>query len=214
MTSTLAKDSTAMIRAVVRAIRRARWSILTIAGTYALSVLIGIVMAHTGNTFALDYRDQLVGNAVKQDPAAIAASQEDHLRAALFDFAGNLVAGAVPKTVSGFAIIFPYPMVAHQGWVGGIVSVRGDHTSRFNDPRSSVYYVLTLILQLIPYSLAIGAGVNVGIALFRPALYYQGQKWLGIFPKEALLDVARIYALVIPLFFVASLWEFLSPWNL
>jgi hypothetical protein len=49
--------------------------------------------------------------------------------------------------------------------------------------------------------------------LFRPAEYYQGQKWLGIFPKEVLLDVARIYVLVVPLFLIASLWEFLSPWN-
>ena len=121
--------------------------------------------------------------------------------------------GAVPQTISSFAIIFPYPLIAHQGWVGGIVSVRGDHTSRLNDPRSAVYYLLTLLLQLMPYSLAIGAGVNAGVALFRTPPYYQGQKWLGIFPKEALRDVARIYAIVIPLFLVASLWEFLSPWN-
>ncbi len=214
MTSTPSTVLTTMLRAVKRAIIRARWSILTIAGTYGLSVLIGIVMAHTGNAFALDYRDQLVGNAVRQDPASIAANQGDPVRAALLDFAGNLVAGAVPKTISGFAIIFPYPLVAFQGWVGGIVSVRGDHTSRLTDPRSAVYYVLTLILQLIPYSLAVGAGVNAGVALFRPALYYQGEKWLGLFPKEALLDVGRIYALVIPLFLIASLWEFLSPWNL
>jgi hypothetical protein len=120
----------------------------------------------------------------------------------------------VPKTISGFAIIFPFPMVAFQGWVGGIVSVHGDHTSRLNDPRSAAYYLLTLLLQLIPYSMAVGAGVNGGMALFRPPSCYQGQKWLGIFPKEVLLDMGRIYVLVIPLFFMASLWEFLSPWNI
>jgi len=171
-------------------------------------------MVHAGNTFALTYRDQLVNQATHQGPVSLAVTQGDNLRAALWDFAGNLVVGAVPKTVSGFGIIFPYPMVAYQGWVGGIVSVRGDHTSRLNDPRSAVYYLLTLLLQLIPYSLAVGAGVNVGVALFRPPPYYQDQKWLGLFPKEALRDVGRIYALVIPLFLVASLWEFLSPWNL
>jgi len=185
-----------------------------VAGTYGVFILIGMVMVHAGNTFALTYRAQLVNQAAQQNPAALAASQGDNLRAALWDFAGNLVAGAVPKTISGFAIIFPYPWVAHQGWVGGIVSVRGDHTSRLNDPRSAVYYLLTLLLQVIPYSLAVGAGVNVGVALFRPPPYYQDQKWLGVFPKEALRDVGRIYALVIPLFLVASLWEFLSPWNL
>src|SRR5438093_3502813 len=61
-------------------------------------------------------------------------------------------------------------------------SVRSDHTSRLNDPRSAIYYLLTLLLQVMPYSLAVGAGVNVGIALFRPAVYYQDQKWYGFTP--------------------------------
>jgi len=203
-----------LIAPVVRAIGRARRSIFTVAGTYGVSLLIGMVMVHAGNTFALTYRDQLVNQATHQGPISLAVTQGDNLRAALWDFAGNLVVGAVPKTISGFGIIFPYPMVAYQGWVGGIVSVRGDHTSRLNDPRSAVYYLLTLLLQVIPYSLAVGAGVNVGVALFRPPPYYQSQKWLGLFPKEAQRDVGRIYALVIPLFLAASLWEFLSPWNL
>ena len=203
-----------LITTIAKAVNRARYAIFSIAGTYAASLLAGIVMAHTGNAFALNYRDQLVNQSIQQNPASLAYNQGDNLQAALWDFAGNLVTGAMPKTISGFAIIFPYPLVAHQGWVGGIVSVRGDHTSRLNDPRSAVYYVLTLLLQVIPYSLAVGAGVNVGVALFRPPPYYQGQKWLGLFPKEALRDVGRIYALVIPLFLVASLWEFLSPWNL
>ena len=66
-----------------------------------------------------------------------------------------------------------------------------------------------LILQLIPYSLAGGAGVNLGIAYLRPPPIYQGDKWYGL-PKEALRDVLRLYLLVVPLFFVASLWEFLA----
>ena len=203
-----------LIGTLVRALGRARYAIFTVAVIYGISILIGIVMVHAGNSLALTYRDQLVRQVTQQNPAALAANQGDNLQAALWDFAGNLVVGAIPKTVSGFAIVFPYPWVAHQGWVGGIVSVRGDHTSRLNDPRSAIYYLLTLVLQVIPYSLAAGAGVNVGMSLFRPAVYYQDEKWLGIFPKEALRDVGRIYVFVIPLFLVASLWEFLSPWNL
>ena len=202
-----------LITSVARAVGRARSSIFTVAGTYIISILIGMVMAHTGNTLALTYRDQLVNQAVQQNPA-LAASQGDHLQAALWDFSGNLVIGALPQTVMGFGIIFPYPSVAYQGWVGGIVSVRSDHTRRLNDPLSAVYYLLTLFLQVIPYSLAVGAGVNVGVSLFRPPQYYQTEKWLGLFPKEALWDAGRIYLLVIPLFLVASLWEFLSPWNI
>jgi hypothetical protein len=173
-----------------------------------------MVMVHAGNTFALTYRDQLVNRAVQQNPASLAARQGDRLQAALWDFYGNLVIGAVPQTMMGFGIIFPYFSVAHQGWVGGIVSIRSDHTSRLNNPRSAVYYLLTLLLQVTPYSLAIGAGVNVGVALFRPPQHYQTEKWLGLFPKEVLWDLGRIYLVVIPLFLVASLWEFLSPWNI
>lgn len=92
--------------------------------------------------------------------------------------------------------------------------MRGDHSSRLNDPRSAVYYLSTLLLQLVPFSLATGAGVNLGVSLFRPPVYYQSQKWLGPFPREALRDLAWIYALVIPLFLLASLWEFLSHWNI
>jgi uncharacterized membrane protein SpoIIM required for sporulation len=171
-------------------------------------------MAHGGNKFALDYRDKLVNESLQSNPASEAYVQGNNFQAALWDFMGNLVLGALPKTVSGFSVILPYPMVIQQGWVGGIVSVHNDHTSRLSDPRSAIYYFLTLFLQLVPYSMAVGAGVNVGIALFRPLPYYEGRKWLRIFPVEALRDLARIYLLVTPLFFIASLWEFLSPWNI
>ncbi len=197
---------------ISRAIHRARYPILTIVGTYILSVLVGIIMVHAGNKFALTYGDRLVGTA-QQTSTGQAVQRGDNLRAALSDFAGNLTIGALPKTLMGFGIVFPYPWVAYQGWVGGIVSVRRDHTSRLNDLRSATYYLLTLILQLIPYSLAVGAGVNVGVSLFRPLADYQGPKWLGLFPKEALRDLGWVYVLVMPLFLVASLWEFLGPWN-
>ncbi len=206
-------STSVFLNTIFRAIRRAKWSILTIAATYVLSITVGIVMVHAGSPLALKSRDQIVNQANQQSRTSQAANQGNGFQAALLDFAGNLFVGAVPKTVSGFAIIFPYPLVAYQGWVGGIVSVRGDHSSRLNDPRSAFYYLLTLVLQVIPYSLAVGAGVNAGITMLRPAEYYQGEKWLNLVPKEALRDVGRIYALVAPLFLLASLWEFLGPWN-
>jgi uncharacterized membrane protein SpoIIM required for sporulation len=199
---------------ISRAVNRARYPILFTAIVYFLSVSIGMIMAHTGNKFALDYRDRLVNQAHQSNPASAAYLQGNNIQAALWDFGGNLVLGAFPKTVSGISVLLPYPMVIQQGWVGGIVSVRNDHTSRLYNPHSAIYYLLTLFLQLVPYSLAVGAGVNAGIAVFRTPPYYEGRKWFGIFPEEALRDVARIYLIVIPLFLIASLWEFLSPWNI
>jgi hypothetical protein len=157
---------------VRRAIERARYPIITVVATYCGSILIGIVMVHAGNAFALNYRDRLVDQAARHNPAALSAKQGKHLQAALLDFAGNLFLGAVPKTISGLAIILPYPWIVHRGWVGGIVSVRADHSSRLNNIHSAIYYILTLTLQVIPYSLAIGAGINAGLALFRPQPYY------------------------------------------
>lgn len=166
-------------------------------------------MVHSGNEFALDFADNLVAQAA-DEPAITALKKDNRLEAALFDFGGNLFLGAMPITIMGLACVMPYPFVAYQGWVGGTVSVATDeaHTSRLADPWEATYYLVTLILQLIPYSLAGGAGVNLGMSLFRPRSYYQGDKWLGI-SREAVRDVLRIYSLVVPLFLVASLWEFL-----
>lgn len=202
------------LQKVARAVTRARVSILTVAGAYAVSLLAGIAMVHCGSSFALNYGDALVRDASQKDPAAIANSHDDNLKAALYDFAGNLGMGSVPKAIMGMAIVLPYPLVVYQGWIGGIVSVRGDHTSRLNTFRSAVYYLLTIILQITAYSLTIGAGVNVGISLFRPAPDYRGEKWGWIFPKEAVRDLFRIYALATPIFLLASFWEFFSTWNI
>ena len=201
------------MESVLTAVTRARFSILAVALAYGVSILTGALMVHAGNTFALDYRDRIVGDAARTDPAAIAVNRGDNLRAALLDFAGNLFIGAVPKTIAGGSIILPFPLVAYQGWIGGIVSVRGDHTSRLTGVRPALYYLITLLLQIVPYSMAVGAGVNVGISLMRPRTWYQGEKWIRIFPKESVRDMVRIYVLVVPLFLAASLWEFLSPWN-
>ncbi len=106
-------------------------------------------------------------------------------------------------------IVFPYPFIAYRGWVGGIVSIDDNHASRLADPNEAGYYLLTLLLQLIPYTLAGGMGVNLGIASFRPRPFYQGENWHGL-SKEAIRDVLRVYVVIVPLFLVASLWEFFA----
>ncbi len=195
------------------ALTRARFGILSIALVYAASVTFGIFTTHLGYRFALDYRDRIVGDAVKTNETVKANLAGNTMQAALMDFAGNLLLGSVPQSVMGMTVVVPYPFVAYQGWVGGIVSVRGDHSSRLNTMHSAVYYLLTLLLQLAAYSISIGAGVNMGIAMLRPAAHYQGEKLLRIFPKEALRDWGRLYLVAIPIFLVGSLWEFLSSWN-
>jgi len=190
---------------VTRALQRARIAILTVAVTYLVSVIVGMVMVHTGNEWALAYRDHIVSTA-QSSPTIIALKQNDRLRAAVLDFGGNLY-GAIADTLGGLGVIFPYPFMAYPGWIGGIVSIDGSHVSRFAESREALYYLITLMLQLIPYVLSGGAGVNMGLALWRPRSFYQDEKWLGI-PKEAMRDACRIYLLVVPLFLLASLWEF------
>jgi hypothetical protein len=60
----------------------------------------------------------------------------------------------VVDTVLGMGVVMPYPMIACRGWVGGIVSVEHDGSSRLANPLSAAYYFLTLFLQLTGYSLA------------------------------------------------------------
>lgn len=192
---------------ISRALIRARGPILVVALTYLVTVLTGMLMVHTGNDFALSYRDQLVSQA----QSGSILSQPDPLSIALADFAGNLT-GATSDALGGLGVVFPFPFVAYRGWVGGIVSVDGNHASRLLDPASAAYYLSVLVLQLTGYTLAAGAGVNVGLSLWRPRPDYAGEKWLSI-PKEALRDLLRIYCLVIPILLLASLWEFLSPWR-
>ncbi len=134
--------------AVIRAVARARLPILTIALTYAVFIIVGIILVHLGNASALAYRDKIVGDANRSEPAALARRQGDNIRAALLDSTANLTRGAVPMTIMGLSMVMPYPWVAYQGWIGGIVSVRGDHSSRLADLRPALYYLLTLVLQL------------------------------------------------------------------
>jgi uncharacterized membrane protein SpoIIM required for sporulation len=198
--------SDGFISTVGRALVRARISILVVALTYLISLLVGMIMVHAGNTFAVSYRDNLVGKA-QTSSSLVALDQNQRLKAALLDFGGNLL-GGVSSTLGGLGVIFPFPFIAFRGWVGGIVSIDGAHASRLADAREAFYYLSTILLQLIPYTLAGGSGINLGLSFYRPRPEYPGKKWLGM-PVEALRDVLRIYILVVPLFLFAALWEFI-----
>ncbi len=196
-------------KAILTSLARARWAIVSLALTYALSVLVGGLMVHCGSTFALSHRDNLVARARSKDPVFQAYNRGSRFTAGLMDFGGNLFLGAVPTTVGGLGLVVPYPLAAYRGWVGGIVSVDDGHKSRLRAKGSGAYYLLVLILQLIPYSLSGGAGIKLGWTLFRRSAV-PGAKLFDL-PREALADVLRIYILVVPLFLLASMLEFLWP---
>lgn len=197
-----------LIRAPLAAIGRSRIAILSIAATYAISILVGIAMVSSGDPFALDRRDQIVG-AAQSSGSLVALRAGEPVRAALLDFASNLVLGGVTSTILGVAVVGVYPVVAYRGWVGGIVSVDAGHQSRLGDPSRAGYYLMTLLLQLIPYSIAGGMGVQLGVDAWRAVRTPRADTWLGL-PVDRLRDVAQAYVLVTPLFLVAALWEFLA----
>ncbi|HXY30492.1 MAG TPA: stage II sporulation protein M [Gemmatimonadaceae bacterium] len=189
---------------------QARFGILVAAITYAASVSLGLAMAHAGNRFALDYRDSLVARAERSDPAARADNAGAHAKAAVLDFSRNLGLAAIPETIGGLTLVIPVCLAAYRGWVGGIVSVDGAHRSRLRHLRSASYYLVTLFLQLSAFTLAAGAGLHLGWAFLRKRGPFVGPRWFRL-PGPALADVAQIYLLIVPLFAVGSLWEFLSP---
>jgi hypothetical protein len=193
------------------AMRRTRWHFLTFLSLHLCAVLVGAAMVHGGSAFALARRDDLVAQANASDPAALAFDAGDRSRAAFYDAARNLFLGAVPLSIAGPTIAFPYALAAYRGWIGGIVAVDGQHRSRLRRPQQATYYLVTILLQLIPYSIAGGAGVNIGWSFLRARGRPTGPTWLG-FPREPILDALVLYVLVVPLFLIASLWEFCSPW--
>jgi hypothetical protein len=195
-------------------IKRCRICILSVFLIYCISCFIGILMVHNGNNYALSYRDKIVGDAVKSDRAMANAQKGNNFSAALIDFSNNLFLGAIPQTLMGFSIVIPYISVSKQGWVGGIVSVDHNHKSRFTGFKPAFYYFLVLLLQLIPYSLAIGAGVKCGIDFYKNNIIHGWAIRKYRIQKTSLIDLGYIYVLVVPLFFIASCFEFMSKWNI
>ena len=193
-----------------RALVHARLGIKTVALAYAIGVLAGLLLAHAGNGFALRFRDQLVGNT-KQNSAILRQAQKGRWIAAASLDAGSNAAAALLSGMAGACVPIGYWVAGYRGWVFGVVSVNDLHQSRLNTRYGAFYYVTTLVLQLIPYALIGGAGVNLGIAIFaRPAWTgYQGRRvrWLRI-PFEAIGDAGWICLIALPMFAIASLFEF------
>lgn len=200
--------ATGLIRPAVRSVVAARLAIATVFVTYALSVIFGIVMATSGNADAIAQRDAVVG-AARTSAITTANRSGDHIRAALLDFSSNLVAGGLTSTAFGTSVVGLYPVVAYRGWIGGIVVLDGEHRSRLADPASAIYYLVTLLLQLIPYSIAGGVGVRLGVGAWAQLRSKTATTtWLGL-PTDLLRDALVAYVVIAPLFLIASLWEFL-----
>ena len=202
-----------MIDRIITAMRRCQPFAVSIFLTYLLSSSVGIFMAHTGNRFTLARRDKIIQKALDSDKATIAYQSGNPATALVLDFAGNLGYSAIPQTVAGLGVVLPYFSVAYQGWVGGIVSVDNTHRSRFRSIKATSYYCLVLLLQFIPFSLSIGAGVRCGVELYRHNAAIGWRVWRYRLPRQCLVDLGCVFMVTVPLFFVASAFEFLAPWN-
>jgi len=196
------------------AVKRCRICVLTIFITYCISCLIGIIMSHNENRYALACRDKIVGHAMETDKASMNYQKGNTFSAAFIDFGENLFLGAIPQTLMGFGIVIPYFSTAVQGWIGGIVSIDSQHKSRFKNFKATFYYFFVLLLQFIPYSLSIGAGIKCGIDFYNANRMNSMMISKYKVPKASLIDLGLIYILVVPLFFIASCFEFFSTWNI
>ena len=199
-----------MIRQLRTAIADTRREISVMTAIYAITVFVGAVMAHTGNTFALGYRDRLIRSASRNDPAARADDSGAHLKAAALDFTRNLTLVAVPDTVGGFIFVIPLGLGAYRGWVGGIVSVDHDHHSRLRHLRSAIYFIVTLLLQLTGFTLAGAAGLHLGWAFVQARGPFVGPRWFAV-SKPALVNAGWLYVLIVPVLAIGSWWEFAGP---
>jgi len=71
--------------------------------------------------------------------------------AASLDAAANAVGGLL-RMIAGYGVPAGYSVAAYRGWIGGVVSVDGAHHSRLARSFEAFYYLVTLLLQLVPYS--------------------------------------------------------------
>lgn len=168
------------------------------------------MLATAGWPFAVSQRDAIVGGA--QSSATLTAYLSGRrLEAALLDFGSNVVLGALPTSVTGLAVVGPFPLAAYRGWVGGIVSIDGSHHSRLADPGRALYYLVTLALQLAGYILTMAAGVHVGLSAWRARRDESIRSFAGFrVPGFALRDAGWLWATAVPVFLAGSLWEFLT----
>jgi hypothetical protein len=209
----IARRSPDMLARVAAAIRGCAWYSFSIFLTYVVSAAVGASMAHGGNRYALDRRDAMVGRAGASDRASIEYREGHRVRAALADATANVTQAALPQTLAGLTVVLPYVSVARQGWAGGIVSVDGGHRSRLRSARGAAYYLGTLLLQFLAFSLCIGGGIRAGVALYRRNRDVGWRLWRYRLPRPILADASYVIASSIPLFLLASCFEFLSPWN-
>ena len=195
---------------ISRALLRARYPILWSGTTYLASALLGVAMVTAGVPFAVEQRDSIVESA-QRGPVLEAYEQGDRLQAALLDFGSNLLLGAGVTSVTGISVVGPFPIAAYSGWVGGIVSIDAKHVSRLARPRDAVYYVVTMLLQLAGFTLAMAAGLHVGVAAWRARDDQSIRSIAGLrIPGWSLKDAGSLYVLVAPALLLGSLWEFMT----
>lgn len=202
-----------IIVSITTSIKKCKAYIVSVFIVYCFSCLIGIIMVQTDNNFALSQRDKIVGIATHTDKASISYQQGNSLRAALYDFTGNLFL-SITQTFLGLGLVIPYFTTSYQGWIGGIVSVDNFHKSRLKKIKSALYYFIVLFLHFTAYSLSIGAGIKTGVEVYKQNNLVSWRFWKYRIRKENLLDVIYIYMFSVPIFFVASFFEFFSSWNI
>jgi hypothetical protein len=84
--------------------------------------------------------------------------------------------------------------------------------SRLSTGQGAAYYLSTLLLQLIPFTIAGGTGLSGGWAWRRQPKDHPRSGW-SMPPRRIIMDALLMYILIVPLFLIASLWEFLAPWR-
>ncbi len=207
-----------MFHCVHQAIVRASLGIVVAGVADLLGLVLGIAIVHAGGEFALRQRDRLVGKVRgSEGPAAVASSSpRDRTGEVVRDTAGN-VWTSLCGAVAGYSVAPSAAIAFYRGWIGGIVSVDDEHRSRLRSGPSAAYYLITVLLQSVPWVLVVGAGISIGFAVFGRFIgldspYTGPYVWPAflLIPQQAVVDLCWIIGIAIPISVVASVFEFFA----
>jgi uncharacterized membrane protein SpoIIM required for sporulation len=183
--------------------------ILLIFIIYTVSFIIGYTITHLELPIAEEIKQGLMTTVSTEEPFTIvtAALEEGNLLfAILFTFVFNLLVGAFfSTTLVGCIPVLGFMGILVITFSRGLIIGIGYYEVFRVSMETMVLALGTMILELGAYVFSGAAGLLIGISIFFPGKLNKNRRIEAF--KQAWLDSASIYIIVIILLLAGAIWE-------